>query len=168
MATATTKATAAEDLLMLLSGDPVPATDVIAKVGESALSLAWVRGDVEFGQVNHCVTGRPGIPESKPTLYIEDGISWTGPKTPRHKQLRKVLSDGANIPNCQHYRKYVRQVSKGKDAQGFEHWRTVERDDVPEGVEVRWTTEAIEKDEAVKLMRLVVKLTDKGMAALQS
>lgn len=166
MATAEKKATTTEELYLLLSGDPMPVSEVLAKIDEGVLASAWARGDVEFGRACHCVTGRPGVPESKPTLIIEDGMSWSGQKTPRHKNFRGVLADASKLPACQQFRKYVKQVSKGKDSQGFEHWQTAE--DVPEGVEFRWVTEPMEQSEAKKALALWVKLTDKGMAALQA
>ena len=161
MATATADPVA--DLRVLLADGEATAGDVLAQVPELALARAWAAGDVEFGRVSYCTSGRPGVPESKPTLYVEDGVKWTGPKRATHKPLKGVLADGAHVPNCTEYRKYVKEVSLGKDDRGVEQWKV--QADVPEGTEYRWTTVRIGRDEAVSLLALRVRLTDKGLAA---
>jgi hypothetical protein len=161
MATAT--ADAADVLVLLADGEALVA-DVLKGVSELALAQAWARGEVEFGRRNHCVTGRPGVAASNPTLVLEDGVSWTGPKTPRHKPLKGVLADAARVPDCTDWKQYVKEVSQGKDDRGFEHWRVVA--DVPEGQEFRWTTARVTKAEAVAALALRARLTDKGLAAM--
>lgn len=172
MATATAEKTTDALFLALADGER-PLGDVLRAdpKAEPALALAWVRGDVEFGRACHCVTGRPGLPESKPTLVIEDGTDWTGPKTPKHAPFAKIKADAGRLPNVTEYKKYVRQVMVGKDDQGVERWRTAtpeELREVEDGREFRWTTQPINRDEAARLMAPCVRLTDKGMAALQS
>jgi hypothetical protein len=77
-----------------------------------------------------------------------------------------VLADGAKVPDCREYRKYVKQVSVGKDESGVEKFKTVE--DVPDGVEPHWATAKIDRAEAVKLLQLLVRLTDKGLGQLSA
>lgn len=177
MATATAERTARppstpDELLMALAEDAKPVAALLRDDPklESALALAWVLGDVEFGRVCHCVTGRPGVPESKPTLLIEDGTDWTGAKTPKHEKFAKLKADAERLPACSEYKKYVKQVMVGKDDQGVERWRVATADELKEiadGREFRWTTQAVNRDEAARHMALYVRLTDKGAAALQ-
>ena len=151
------------ELADLLQDGEVPLADVTALVPEGVLARAWAAGDIEFGRPCHCVTGRPGVPESNPTLIIEDGVDWTGPKTMRHKPYKGVAADLARVPNCREFKKYVREVSRGKDSSGFEHWQQVA--EVPEGEEFRWVTTKITREEVVSLLRPLVRFTDKGLAA---
>lgn len=168
MATAeATKAGPSEDLLGVLMDTHMPLADVLAKVPELALARAWAAGDVEFGRIRHCVTGRPGISASNPTLYVEAEFDWTGPKTPRHGRLAQVLADAKRVPNCEQYRKYVKQVSLGKDDAGVEKWKTVADSEISDGQEFRFTTVQIKREEAEALLVMSVRLTDKGLAALQ-
>lgn len=171
MATATaekTTTTTTTDELLLTLADQSQPVGALLKANpkfEQALAVAWARGDVEFGRQSHCVTGRPGVPQSNPTLFIEDGIAWSGAKTPRHVRLAQLIADAQKVPECAHYRKYVKQVLAGKDEHGVEHWKTVAT--VPDGMEFRWNTETIQRPEAVALLALYVQLTDKGLSALQ-
>lgn len=171
MATATAEGTTAtEELFLALADQPRPVAEVLA-LGprmESALSQAWARGDVEFGRACHCVTGRPGVPESRPALVIEDGTDWTGPKTPRHGTFARLRADAERLPVVTEFKKYVKQVLVSRDEQGTERWRTATAEELQEeGRELRWATQKIERPEAVALMALQVQLTDKGLAALQ-
>ena len=168
MATAEKTTTALDELFLMLMDGPKILTELLGKEPnpklELALAQAWARGDIEFGRMTHCVTGRPGVPESKPTLIIESGINWTGPKTPKHMRYSELKADAAKVPGCSLYKKYVQEVLQGKDEQGVEKWKI---QDVGEGDEARWTTVKIERAEAVALLRLRVQLTDKGMGAIQ-
>lgn len=163
MATATADPTTT-DLALLLADGELPAAEALAAVGDRVLGAAWAAGLVEFGRRAHSVSGRPGVTESNPTLYVEDGIQWTGVKKPTHKPLKGVMTDAARVPECKEYREYVKQVSDGKDDRGVEHWRTVT--EVPDGREFRWTTVRVERAAAVAALALLVRLTDKGLATL--
>jgi hypothetical protein len=163
MATATADATTA-DLTLLLADGERPAAEVLAAVPERVLAAAWAAGLVEFGRRAHSVSGRPGVPESKPTLYLEDGVHWTGPKRQSHKTLKGVLADAARVPECVEYRRYVKEVSAGKDESGVERFRVAAA--VPEGQEFRWNTAKTDRAEAAAELGLLVRLTDKGLAAL--
>lgn len=166
MATAVATGTV-DDVLLALSDDHKPLADVLAAAPERAWAQAWARGDIEFGRVSHCVTGRPGVPASNPTLLIEDGIEWTGAKTPKHAAFSRLLADSRRVPECAEYKRYVKQELVGKDEQGVEKWRTLDGP-AEEGRETRWTTARITRAEAVALLGLYVRLTDKGMAAIQA
>jgi hypothetical protein len=168
-ATAEKTPTALDDLFLLLVDSHKTVAEVLGKEPnpkmELALAQAWARGDVEFGRISHCVTGRPGVPESKPTLIIESGIQWTGAKTPQHKRFSELKADAAKVPECSEYKKYVQEVLIGKDEQGVERWKV---QPVNPGDESRWTTVKIQRPEAVALLVLYVQLTDKGLAAVQA
>jgi hypothetical protein len=168
MATATaekSKGSCAADLAALLSDGDAPLSDALSLVGEPALAAAWSRGEVEFGRQTYTVSGRPGAAESKPTLYVEDGVTWTGERRAYHKGFSALLADLARVPDCTEYRKYVRQVCAGKDETGMERWRTLPADDTGDGQEVRWATKTITRDEAAKALAPRVRLTDKGVGA---
>lgn len=164
MVVATADPATTADLTLFLADGERPAAAAIAEVGDRLLGAAWAAGLVEFGRRKHSVSGRPGVPESKPTLYLEDGVEWTGAKKPSHKTLRGVLADADRVPACTEYRRYVREVSAGKDEAGVERWRVAA--DVPEGQEFRWNTVKTDRAEAVAELGLLVRLTDKGLAAL--
>lgn len=164
-ATAEAKKAPAADLAAAVGDEDAAVSDVLALVGESALARAWAAGDVEFARLTHCVTGRPGVPESKPTLIVESALDWTGPKTPRHDRLAKVLADLARVPEVPEYKKYAKQVSAGKTEDGVERWRALAAGESEDGQEVRWTTVRVNRDEAVRLLAPRVRLTDKGLAA---
>lgn len=140
MATAT--ATAPNAIFDLLLDNAIPVADVLAKVSKEAVTGAWARGDIEFGRVKHCVTGRPGFPESMPTLVIETELEWTGPKTQRHKGFSALNAEASQMPECRKHKKYV----------SFQ-----------DGDETKWKTVEITASEAAKLMALHVRLTDKGL-----
>lgn len=171
MATATVekKADTQADLLLILADADLPVSEVLAKVDMLTLASAWARGDIEFGRVAHCITGRPGIPESHPTLVVEVNMDWSGPKTPRHDRIQKVLADLNRVPECEKYQRYTLQELVGKDDQGVDRWRTLKPGETPEdGRETRWTTVRCTRGEAVAALTPRVRLTDKGLAALQS
>lgn len=158
MATATAEKKAGPaDLAAAIGDEDAAVADVLALVGEGVLARAWAAGDVEFGRQSYCVTGRPGVPESRPTLIVESGVEWTGPKTARHKRLAGVLADAAALPDCKAFKKYVQEVEVRKDV-----WERLAGD--PLGRETRWATADITRDEAAALLALRVRLTDKGLA----
>lgn len=139
---------------LALADDGLPVAEALRQVGESALALAWVRGEVEFGRRNHCVTGNPDVadvksPGVKSALVFEEGTNWSGEKTKNHAQLKKILAEADEMPRAAEFKKYV--------------WKEVE------GSKPRtmaWQTEPITRAEAAKLFTLHVRLTDKGLAAL--
>lgn len=157
--TATEKAPTAADLYAAVGEEDRAVAEVLDLLGEPALARAWAAGDVEFGRRSHCVTGRPGVPESAPTLVVETGTDWTGPKTPRHKRLSALLAEP--LPECRLYKRYVLevQVDRKKDV-----WELL-GDAAAKGRETRWTTAEIDRDEAAGLLALRARLTDKGLAA---
>lgn len=140
---------AAADLATLLGETAQPVKDVLALLPDPlVLAKAWTSGDVEFGKAKHCVSGRPGNPESMPTLLIEDGTEWTGPKTPRHLGFSALYADAQKVPDYRVYKRYVRAADK-------------------DGEPV-WDAKIISREEAVPLLALLVRLTDKGLAAAQT
>lgn len=157
------KAAALGDLLLLLGDGEAAADDVLARAGEGPLSLAWVKGYVEFGRTKYSVTGNPESPASEPCLVVEGGLEWGGPKTARHGRLKDVLA--FTPPVCQKYQRYQREVlvNREKDA-----WEWVDGPDDVKGRETRWARRASDRREAEAALRLFVRLTDAGVAALQA
>lgn len=165
MATETTDrpaAAAAHDLAAALGEADWLAAEVLGLVGEDALAAAWARGDVEFGCTKYACAGNPDFPEkSNPTLIIEDGLEWTGPKKRFHGRLRDVLAE--RLPERRHYQKYQREVlvNREKDV-----WEWLDRPEDARGRETRWARRDIDRAEAERLFELRVRLTDKGLGAL--
>lgn len=141
---------------LALSDDGLPVAEVLEQVGESALALAWVKGEIEFGRRNHCVTGNPDAvdtssPNVKSALVFEEGMNWSGEKTKNHAQLKKIIAEADVMPRSQIFQKYI--------------WKEVEGS---RPKLMAWHREDITKAEAAKLWTLYVRLTDKGLAALGS
>jgi hypothetical protein len=155
------KAATLADLAAAIGDEDAAVADVLALVPEAALAKAWAAGHAEFGRRRHCVTGRPGVPESKPALLIEANTDWTGEKTAKHTRLAALLAEAAKLPDCRTYKKYVLevQVNQAKDL-----WDVLEGD--AKGRDTRWTTAEIDRAEAAELLALRVRLTDKGLAAV--
>lgn len=161
---ATKPATSLDDLLLLLGEQgEVSVGDVVAKVGEGALSGAWAKGYVEFGHTKYCISGNPDNPKSDPCLILEGGIEWGGAKTARHGRLTAVLA--WKLPACEKYQKYQQEVcvNPQKDV-----WEWVDGPDDIKGREVRYARRASNRKEAEAAFQYLVRLTDKGMEALQA
>jgi len=148
MVTATEECTSTfQDLVALLSDGDAPVSEVLDQISEQTLAIAWAAGKVEFGRIKHCTTGNVQVPESKPTLIIEDGIVWSGEKKKYHQRFRDLYADSKVVPEYRIYKKYVSE----KAIDGTVTWKTVE----------------IERAEAVGLLALRVQLTDKGLGESQ-
>lgn len=137
------------DILLVLSDGSMTVDELLKKVHPLSVSAAWARGDIEFGQRKHTVTGCPDIKGGEEAkLIIEDGIDWTGPKTVKHKKFAEFKDDFA-IPKCKVYRRYdkVRNEATG---------------------ELDYKPVLIDRDEAIKLLAMSVRLTDDGLKKLQT
>lgn len=132
------------DLAALLSDqDHMTVADVLAHgISEITMAKAWAKGHIEFGKLKHCVTGRPGILESNPTLILETGIEWSGAKTTSHQRFAALYAGSQKLGEFAKYKKYV----------SYE-----------EADETKWKTVDIRRDEAAKALVLYVRLTDKGL-----
>jgi hypothetical protein len=139
MATATAEATPA-DLLGLLAEGEKPLADLVGLVPDKVMAACWARGEIEIGRLKSAVSGRPGVAISNPTLIIEDGVEWSGPKSPRHKPWAGAIADLKVVPECSIYKKYV------------------------PGENDSWKTVPINRADAAALLAPVVRLTDKGQA----
>jgi len=133
----------------------VPVKELLKKVPLPALAKAWLAGEVEFGRRAHVVTGKPGTKSENvgSVLLIEDGINWTGAKTVRHKPLKELLAEEEQPVECAEYRKYAPQTEP--DANG----RVVPN---------QFKQVPATKQEAHAALALLVRLTDKGLAALRT
>jgi hypothetical protein len=163
MATATKAATNLDELLLLLGEQgEISVSDAAAKVGEGPLAGAWAKGYVEFGRTKYCISGNPENPKSDPCLVIEEGIEWGGAKTARHGRLAAVLA--WKLPAVEKCEKYQQEVcvNPQKDA-----WEWVSNPDDVKGRETRWARRAASRKEVEAAFRHLVRLTDRGMEALQ-
>lgn len=141
MATAT--AETATDLKELLGMDAVPLDEVRGSgVPDLLLARAWAAGEIEFGRRAYCVTGPVGKIGS--VLVLEDGTEWTGPKTKMHGTFREVLAS-MDVPKTEKCKKYVMSEPRAY------------------GEEPALRPQEISRDEALGALRLLVRLTDKGL-----
>lgn len=144
---------------ILMAHEALPVAEVLKKVSETDMARAWARGDIEFGRVAHCVTGRPGVqdtsvPEANraSVLLIENtGLpaksdEWTGRKTTSHQRFSELWRNSQAIPKADKYKKYIQEDVEG---------------------ELRWKIVDIKREEAEKLMVLYVRLTDQGMGEIE-
>lgn len=108
------------------------------------LNRAWIEGLIEFGRQNSVETGVPtgsAAVGDKHTI-IEPTFNWTGPKRTSHKSLRDLIAEDEKLPtNC--VMAVETEDAKGVKKIGYQK----------------------QKNDA---LRLRVRLTDKGYAALQS
>jgi hypothetical protein len=158
-----------ELLLVLATEGEMTLADLIGRVGEPAVALAWARGEVELGKTKYVMTGNAatavethnGVTLPKPSLIVEGGIEWSGPKKQWHDPLPRVIKSSA-LPTCQRYQKYQLevQVNAEKDV-----WEWLEGDDAG-GRPTRYARRDIKRAEAEQLFALYARLTDKGAAAL--
>ncbi len=171
MATAT-KATldTTELLLVLATEGEMTLNDLIARVGEPVVALAWAKGEMELGKTKYVLTGNAatavtvhnGVNLPAPSLIVEGGIEWSGPKQRWHDPLPKVIKS-AGLPTCQRYQKYQLEVCVNKETNV---WEWLPEGDDANGRETRYARRDIRRDEAERLFALFARLTDKGAAAL--
>lgn len=106
----TMKTDGLKELMGLLTPGPLPVDEVLAKVPESALDLAWSAGLVEFGRRPTILTGRPEHDMSQSTFIVESEDptvrEWSGAKTPGHGGLAAVLADSKSLPKVGRYLTY--------------------------------------------------------------
>lgn len=164
-------ATGADELMLALMDGPVPLTELLGKVDEKLVMAAWTRGEVELGVTKYVVTGNPaaketnhnGIAMARPSVVIEGGIEWSGPRQRWHGTLADVKRH--TLPVARGYQKYQLEmcVNKEKDV-----WEWLPEGTSPGERETRYARRDIERPEAEKLFDHFVRLTDKGMTAVQS
>jgi hypothetical protein len=133
------------DLVNLIGDQTVALDDVAGQIPQLVMAKAWAGGLIEFGRAKHVVTGQPGMPLSKPTLRIETGDEWTGPKKPWHRQYSDLKSDEQIPDGVDRYQKYEKKT----DPDGVPYLVPV---DITEG-------------EAAAALKFRVRLTDKGLSA---
>lgn len=147
---AQTKTDGARAIIDLLEDREVPVTELLGAASELAVSVAWSRGDIEFGSRSRVVNGKPGSPDCR--LIVEPTWDWTGPKTTGRVEFRRLWADHqkTHLPTCGSYWEYPEEFEP--DPRN------------PQKSPLREITRA----RAGELLTLYVKLTDKGLAALQA
>lgn len=144
------KAAAFSEVASALMDEVMPLAKLAEKVSPLTMSVAWANGDIEFGRRKFVVTGNPEADDHESKLIVEsDEIQWTGAKTTRHKKYADFLTTESEVPICKMYAKYV-----------------MERDH-KEKIDFA-VRKYIDRAEVVQLLTLQVRLTDKGLAALQA
>ena len=141
-----TKTSYAADVAAALEDRTMPLAELVELVGEKAVASAWARGDIELGRRVRCVTGRPGFKDGRSTLVVEEPTEWTGEKRKGQQPLAAILAE--TLPACEFYRRYDRTTDP------------VTGEDAVKPVNIT-------RAQAEELCRLSVRLTDKGLAALQ-
>jgi hypothetical protein len=142
--------------------------DVLAKTSDAAVAVAWARGEVEFGKTKYVVTGNPhtavqthnGVNLPPPTVVIEGGHEWTGPKKLWHQSFAKLREE--KLPACPRYQKYQLEVCVNPDR---DVWEWLEEGQSPGRRETRYARRDVDRAEAERLFDLRIRLTDKGLDA---
>lgn len=145
-ATAEAPATA----VSVLGEETMPVAEVLALLPPAALSQAWARGEVEFGHRAFVVVGSTAKDDARNRrLVVEAGWKWTGAKKPTHRSFRELwAAEGAKIPECAEYVEYREGDEKADPNKS--------------------PLATITRGEAVRLTALCVKLTDKGLGAIDA
>lgn len=135
------------DVVALLEDQTMLVAEALQHVTPLVLGRAWAAGFVEFGHVIYCTTGQIGGEGS--VLIIEGGMEWTGSKTAQHKPFKDINSE--ELPRCERYERADVPMTKRTDPHNSResHHRP-------------W----VSRDEAMALVGLQVRLTDKGLATL--
>jgi hypothetical protein len=146
---ASKKASAFTEVASVLMDETKPLSEVMKAVSPTAMSVVWADGSVEFGRRKFIITGNPRLKDSVSRVIVEsDKIEWTGQKTAGHKPFAN-FNESDEIPVCKEYLKYV-----------MEH-------DVKDDIDFA-VRKTITREEAVQLLTLQVRLTDKGLKSLQA
>lgn len=133
-----------DNILAALGMDTMALTELVNATSALEVARAWAAGIVEFGHRDYCVTGPVGKDNS--TLVVEDGFSWTGEKKPYHKNYRNIADE--KLPETRKHTKYVLTPGHGPNDAPF------------------LKPTPIDREEALKLIALQVRLTDKGLTAI--
>ncbi len=141
-------ADATSDIVALLEDREMPLAELASTVDAKVIGKAWAAGQIEFGQPVYCVAGPSGGENS--ILILEGGMSWTGPKSVQHKPYSKMVED--TVPECGRYERADVPMAAKHDAKND---RTT------------YHRPPVGRDDAVKLLALRVRLTDKGLATLE-
>jgi hypothetical protein len=135
------------DIVALLEDREMSLSEVAAVLDAKTIGKAWAAGHIEFGQPVYCVAGPSGGEGS--ILILEGGIAWTGPKTVQHKHYAALA--GESVPECGRYERADMPMVAKHD---------------PKNDRTTYHRPAVGRDEAVRLLALRVRLTDKGLATL--
>lgn len=130
-----------------LADAPVKLTELVERFTTQVAAVAWAKGEIELGRRQFCMTGPVTRNADLASVVIEspEVAEWTGPKTQFMAGLSAVLNE--TLPTVGRYYRYV-QVTDAVTGE-----LTIEK-------------ESISREQALELAGYVVRLTDKGMAAL--
>lgn len=156
MATATTEAPAqAEKIIVnILKDESMPVKKLLEKIKSPLiLAQAWSAGDVEFGRRTHVHNGPVNKPD-RTTIIVEQSWAWSGPKTTAMKGFRDLIAEDDRLPKAKEYREYPAPP--------------VDAEDKKDDPNAPCPLVAITMEQAHTMIGLHVRLTDKGLAALQA
>lgn len=142
------------DVAKALDGkDDMPAAELLKKVGEKAMNIAWTGGYIEFGQRDYTIVGNPYDQQYRlaSQFHLGSGTNWTNEKKPKDCTLREIFARCAELPDCGTYKRN----------------RAGESGYVPSAPDESPLVN-ISREEAVKTCYLKVRLTDKGHQLLIS
>lgn len=150
---ATDTATKAQDIASVLKDETVPLKSLLAKGVKSIdLAKAWSAGDIEFGRRTHVTMGKAGCTKTT-TLIVEKGIAWTGPKTVGMKGFKDLAAEDDRLPKAKEYKEYPEPK---EDAEPVDE------------ANAKSPMLPLTESQAHSLIGLHVRLTDRGLAALQN
>lgn len=135
------------EVALALADGEMPVAELLKKVTEHTLNIAWTGGYVEFGSRDYTVTGNPHDSQFRlaSQLHLEKGESWTGEKKPHQCSLKEILARGTKLPEVGAY-KFNRA--------GEEGYKPSNPDESP--------LADITREEAQTKVYLKARLTDKG------
>ena len=126
------------------------------------LSQAWINGLIEFGRRTHILAGKPG-PKSETVgtmLIVEDSTDWSGFKRKSHKATKDLLAEDDRPFMDNQDRPYV-EFQKYIPLTGLD---PLTQKPYPQG---SFQRVKISEDEARKMIRLQVRIADKGFEQLR-
>lgn len=131
------------------ASDPVAVADLPKDMSEAKiLAAAWTDGVVEFGRRIHVHTGEPTDDSKRRAerVIVEPGFSWTGLRRTTHGTVKDMLKEDDTLPE-----RVLEMVPKGFMSQTEEGKK-----------------EFLRPADGRKLLRLYVRITDKGFGSLAS
>lgn len=147
-----------ESVLHFLENKTVSLKELQAAFPPLDIGLAWAAGEIQFGRrtyVREGPTNHSDLPATRAgsRIVVEPGMEWTGKKTNLHLDYEEMNLEA--LPEAETYRRpdipRTKVTDTGINGSGAEYTEMGR----------------ITKDEAHKLLGVVVKLTDFGRTELQ-
>lgn len=150
---ATAEPATTTDIVAILEDKEMLLAELAELVDAKVIGKAWAAGLIEFGRRAYCTTGQPvgedGTVAEGSILIIEGLTEWTGPKSGQHKTYANLA--GEELPHCERYERADVPMIKRTD---------------PKTDRETYHRPQVKREEAVALVGLRVRLTDKGLATM--